>query len=308
MLRQWSKNKGMKTAWRTYIERPTRASVVMLTALAWLLMTAPATLAEVPVDWQLGMQAAASPVREHIDALHDKLLVIISFIVLFVLALLLFVIRQFGKKVHPTPSQTANNRLIEMTWIMVPILILVYIAIPSFKLLYFMDRTQHAALTINATGNQWYWSYEYADNGGLTFDSTMLEDEDAAKYHEPRLLGVDKPLVVPVGANVRIIVGGTDVMHSWFVPAVGVQEYAIVGRKNESWMSIDRAGTYYGQCNQICGINHSFMPIEIKAVSQDDFNGWLKNPEQLWNVRPKKKTAESDAVIGDGDVRRLAAK
>jgi cytochrome c oxidase subunit II len=300
--------KSMRNAWPTYLRRPARASAAALASLAWLLVTAPATLAEGPVDWQLGMQAAASPVREQIDALHDKLLVISSLIVLFILGLLIFVIWRFRKKIHPIPSQTTSNRLMQLTWTAVPMLVLVYIAIPSFKLLYFMDRTPHAALTIKAIGHQWYWSYEYPDNGGPTFDSTMLEDEDTAKYHEPRLLGVDKPLVVPVGANVRILVGGTDVMHSWFVPAVGVQEYAIVGRKNETWMKVDRAGTYYGQCNQICGINHSFMPIEIKAVSQDDFNSWLKNPEPLWNVRPKKKTAESDAVDRDDDVRRLAAR
>jgi len=164
-----------------------------------------------------------------------------------------------------------------------------------------------ADFTVNVIGHQWYWSYEYPDQGGFTFDSTMLQDDDLATYHEPRLLGVDKPMVVPVGATVRVIVGGTDVIHSWFVPPLGVQEYAVVGRKNESWMRIDRPGTYYGQCNQICGMNHPFMPVEVKAVSQDDFNRWVKNPDSLWNV-PQKKASLIEVPNGSDAGQHLAAR
>jgi cytochrome c oxidase subunit II len=269
---------------------------VVPASIATMLLLAPAALAEEPVDWQLGMQEAATPVREAIDSLHDELLVITTLITLFVLGLLLYVVVRFNAKRHPTPSQTTHNTLLELLWTTVPILILVVIAIPSFKLLYYVDRTQHADMTLKVTGHQWYWSYEYPDQADFSFDSTVLPDEDLAKYHEIRLLGVDKPVVVPVGAKVRILVTGTDVIHSWFVPPVGVQEYAVVGRTNEAWMQIDRPGTYYGQCNQICGLNHPFMPIEIKAVSKDAFDKWLKTPESLWNVPPK-KAAATDALL-----------
>lgn len=248
------------------------------TSVASSLLLAPAAFAEEPVDWQLGMQQAATPVREAIDSLHDELLVIITLIALFVLGLLLYVVIRFNAKRHPAPSQTTHNTLLELLWTTVPILILVVIAIPSFKLLYYIDRTQHADLTLKVTGHQWYWSYEYPDNKDVSFDSTIIDEKDL-KPGQPRLLEVDNPAVVPVGAKVRVLVTGTDVIHSWFVPAAGVQEYAIVGRTNESWMEFDRPGTYYGQCNQICGLNHPFMPIEIKAVAKADFDKWVANPK-----------------------------
>lgn len=243
-----------------------------------LLLLAPAALAEEAVDWQLGMQQAATPVREHIDALHNELLVIITLITLFVLALLIYVIVRFGAKSNPTPSQTTHNTLLELLWTTVPILILVAIAIPSFKLLYYNDRTQHADLTLKVTGHQWYWSYEYPDNKDVSFDSSMVDEKDL-KPGQPRLLEVDNPVVVPVGAKVRVLVTGTDVIHSWFIPSAGVQEYAVIGRTNESWMQFDRPGTFYGECNQICGLNHPFMPIEIKAVAKADFDKWVANPK-----------------------------
>lgn len=249
-----------------------------LATAALVAATAPAALAEQPVDWQMGMQEAASPVREAIDSLHNELLVIITLITLFVLALLLYVIVRFSAKRHPTPSQTTHNTLLELLWTTVPILILVVIAIPSFKLLFYVDRTQHADLTLKVTGHQWYWSYEYPDNKDVSFDSSILEGKDL-KAGEPRLLEVDNPVVVPVGAKVRVLVTGTDVIHSWFVPSMGVQEYAVVGRTNEAWFEAVRPGTYYGQCNQICGLNHPFMPIEIKAVSKENFDKWVANPK-----------------------------
>jgi cytochrome c oxidase subunit 2 len=245
--------------------------------IAFLLL-APAAFAEEAVDWQLGMQEAATPVREHIDALHNELLVITTLIVLFVLGLLVYVMARFRASANPTPSQTTHNTLLELMWTALPILILVVIAIPSFKLLYFNDRTQHADLTLKVTGHQWYWSYEYPDNKDVSFDSSILDEKDL-KAGQPRLLEVDNPVVVPVGAKVRVLVTGTDVIHSWFIPAAGVQEYAVVGRTNESWMEFDRPGTYYGECNQICGLNHPFMPIEIKAVAKADFDKWVANPK-----------------------------
>lgn len=249
-----------------------------LAATAFAAAAAPAALAEQAVDWQLGMQPAASPVREAIDSLNDELLVIITLITLFVLGLLLYVIVRFNAKRHPTPSQTTHNTLLELLWTTVPILILVVIAIPSFKLLYYVDRTQHPTMTIKVTGHQWYWSYEYPDNKDVSFDSAIVEGKDL-KSGEPRLLTVDNPVIVPVGAKVRILVTSTDVIHSWFVPSMGVQEYAVIGRTNETWMEALRPGTYYGQCNQICGLNHPFMPIEIQAVSKENFDKWVANPK-----------------------------
>ncbi len=249
-----------------------------LGAAVAVLLLAPAAFAEEAVDWQLGMQPAATPVREHIDALHDELLVIITLITLFVLGLLVYVIFRFNAKRNPTPSQTTHNTVLELLWTTVPILILVVIAIPSFKLLYYNDHIQHADLTLKVTGHQWYWSYEYPDNKDVSFDSAIVDAKDL-KPGQPRLLEVDNPVVVPVGAKVRVLVTSTDVIHSWFVPPAGVQEYAVIGRTNESWMQFDHAGTYYGECNQICGLDHPFMPIEIKAVAKADFDKWVANPK-----------------------------
>jgi cytochrome c oxidase subunit 2 len=265
-------------------------SRMALAALALTMAGAPLAKAEQALPWEMAMQPAASIVREHIDALHDELLVIITLIVLFVLALLIYVIVKFNHKAHPTPTRTSHNTAIEVAWTVLPILILVVIAFPSFKLLYFNDKTQHAEMTLKVTGHQWYWSYEYPDyktqnsdyqgpdGSDIGFDSRMIPEADAVKEGKKRLLDVDKPVVLPVGTNVRILVQGSDVIHSWFLPSMGVQEYAVVGRTNESWVNIVRAGTYYGQCNQICGVDHPFMPIEIQAVSKEDFAKWVKDP------------------------------
>ncbi len=270
------------------------AATVLAAALAapW---PALADYVEEPQPWQLGMQPAASPVREHIDSLHNELLVIITLIALFVLALLLYSFIKFNAKSHPVPSKQTHAPLLEILWTAVPVLILVIIAVPSFKLMFYMDRTQHADMTLKVTGHQWYWSYDYPDQGNLTFDSNMMPQDEAVKEGKPRLLEVDNPVVLPVGTVVRILVTGSDVLHSWFLPSMGVQEYAVIGRTNESWLSIDREGTYYGQCNQICGVNHPFMPIEIKAVSKDDFAKWVDEA--------KKKFAHDDSA----DVKLAAA-
>jgi cytochrome c oxidase subunit II len=259
-----------------------------LLALGLALGGTPLALAagvEEPQPWQLGMQAAASPVREHIDALHDELLVITTLIALFVLGLLLYTIVRFNAKRNPVPSKVTHHPLLEVIWTVVPVIILVVIAVPSFKLMYYMDHAQKADMTLKVTGHQWYWSYEYPDQGGLAFDSNMMPEDQAVKEGKPRLLEVDNPVVVPVDTVVRILVTGTDVLHSWFMPAMGVQEYAVIGRVNESWMSVDREGTYYGQCNQICGVNHPFMPIEIKAVSKADFAKWVEAAKKKFSSR-----------------------
>ncbi len=254
-----------------------------LLAIPSLLAMALPAWAEVPYDWQLGMQPSVTTVRDHIDGLNNELLVIITVIAVFVLALLLYVMIRFNARRHPVPSRTTHNTLLELVWTMVPVLILVIIAVPSFKLLYFMSDTPHAHMTVKITGHQWYWSYEYPDQGDFNFDSNILSDAQDREKGEPRLLGVNNVMVVPVGKVVRVLVTSTDVIHSWFVPSVGVQEYAVPGRVNEAWFKIERPGVYYGQCNQICGINHPFMPIEIHAVSAEDFAKWTADAKKKYS-------------------------
>ena len=235
------------------------------TALAW---------AEGPQPWQLGMQPPATPVKDRLNAFHNELLVIIFLISGFVMALLLYVIVRFNHRRNPVPSRTSHNTVIEMLWTIIPVLILVMIAIPSFKLMYYMDRVPNPDMTIKVTGHQWYWSYEYPDQKGLAFDSNIIQQADL-KPGQLRLLDVNNPLVVPIHTNIRVLVTSTDVIHSWFIPSFGVQEYAVIGRVNESWFNVEREGAYYGECNQICGMNHSQMPISVHAVSPDDFKTWV---------------------------------
>ena len=248
-----------------------RAGAGLLLAL----MTAPAAWAEQPHDWQLGMVEGDTPVRDAISHFHNELLVIITVITILVLGLLVVTMVRFNAKRHPVPSTTTHNTLLEVVWTAVPVLILVSIAVPSFKLLYYANRTEKADFTLKVTGHQWYWSYEYPDQGGFAYDSNVLSDADDVKQGKPRLLGVDNPVVVPVGATVRVLITGTDVIHSWYLPSAGVQEYAVIGHVNESWFEFERPGTFYGQCNQICGINHPFMPIEVDVVSKEDFQKWV---------------------------------
>jgi len=275
---------------------------VLTVPIGMIMMAASTAVAEEPQPWQMGLQPAASPVRERIDFLHDVILMpIITVISVFVLALLLYVILRFSAKRHPTPSKTSHNTVLEVIWTTVPILILAVIFFPSMKLLYYVDRVQKADMTLKVIGHQWSWSYEYADYKDLSIDSNMMPEEDARKAHLPALLEVDNPVVVPVGAKIRLLITGTDVIHSWFVPAVGVQEYAIVGRTNESWMQLDRAGTYYGQCNQICGLNHPFMPIEIKAVAKAKFDQWADCEQKPSKERPQGGCAQFAVTDEGGD-------
>jgi cytochrome c oxidase subunit 2 len=237
-----------------------------------------------PENWQIGMQPPATPVKEAINALHNELLVIIFAISTFVLALLLYVIVRFRASRNPVPSRTAHNTVIEILWTVVPVLILVIIAIPSFRLMYFMDRVPNADMTIKVVGNQWFWTYSYPDQGDLSFASNVIPDKDL-KPGQKRLLDVDNPLVVPVDTNIRVLVSGVDVIHSWYIPAFGIQFYAMPGRVNETWMRVEHPGIYYGECNQICGINHAFMPIKVVAVSKPEFEKWLGEAKQKFASR-----------------------
>jgi cytochrome c oxidase subunit 2 len=228
-----------------------------------------------PAPWEIGLQPSVSPVKDQMIHFHDKLLLpITTAIVLFVLGLLIYVVIRFNEKSNPVPSKTTHNTLLEVIWTLVPVIILVLIVVPSMKMLYYADRTEDADMTLKVTGYQWYWGYEYPDNGGVNFTSNLVPESDL-KPGQPRLLATDNPVVLPVDTNIRILVTGNDVIHSWALPAFGVKIDAVPGRTNETWARIEKEGTYYGQCSEICGVNHGFMPIEIKAVSKADFAKWV---------------------------------
>ena len=227
-----------------------------------------------PEPWQIGLQEPAGSIAQKATDLHNLLLVIITLISVFVLGLLVFVGWRFRRESNPKPSKTTHNTVIEILWTVVPVLILVVIAVPSFRLLYYMDETKNAEMVIKVTANQWYWNYEYMDEQ-ISFDSYMLKD-DELHAGQPRLLSVDNPLIVPDNTKIKFLVTGNDVMHSFFVPSLAVQTYAFVGRSNEVWIDVPPGEkTYYGQCNQICGVNHSFMPIVVKALARDKYEKWL---------------------------------
>jgi cytochrome c oxidase subunit 2 len=240
-----------------------------------------------PEPWQMNMTAGFSPMKARLNEFHNELLIIITLIVVVVFVLMAYIAVRFNAKAHPVASTTTHHTMLEVAWTLIPILILMAIAVPSFKLLYYLDRTPKADMTINVTGHQWYWSYTYADAGNLTFDSTIVSDDDLKKG-DLRQLTVDNALVLPVGAKVRILVSSTDVMHSWLVPPLGVQMYATPGRTNETWVEVSEEGTFYGQCNQICGINHGYMPIMIQGIPADQFPAWIE--------AAKKKYASNDGA------------
>ncbi|MEQ8227502.1 MAG: cytochrome c oxidase subunit II [Rhodospirillales bacterium] len=229
--------------------------------------------------WQMTFQEAASPVMEQIDSFHDLLFWIITIITLFVLFLLIYVIVKFNEKANPVPSKTTHNTFIEVVWTVVPIIILIVIAVPSFKLLFFQDRHENPDMTLKVVGHQWYWSYQYPDHGDFGFDSQMIQTEDL-KPGQPRLLSVDNFVVLPVDTNIRVLQTADDVIHNWAMPAFGLKLDAVPGRINENWVRITKPGDYYGQCSELCGIGHAFMPIHVKAVSKEEFATWVKSAQE----------------------------
>jgi cytochrome c oxidase subunit 2 len=275
------------------------------------LATLPASANQIgePVPWGMGLQAAASPVKERIESLHDMVLVIITLITIFVLALLAYAVTRFSAARNPNPSRTSHNTLLEVAWTVIPVLILVVIAVPSFRLLYFQDRARDPDMTVKVTAFQWAWEYEYPDQDGLKFESYMVPTE-SLQPGQRRLLEVDNELVVPVGKEIRVLVTSRDVIHSLFVPALGMQKYGIPGRTLETWFKVDRPGVYYGQCNQICGVNHAFMPIVVRAVPEAEFTAWVAEAKRKFAndaTRPAAPLAEAaPAAGGDGGV-QLAA-
>jgi cytochrome c oxidase subunit 2 len=245
-----------------------------------------------PHPWQMGLQEGVTPVKDLIDSLHNMLLIIITVITVFVMGLLLYVMVRFSASRNPVPSKIAHNTVVEIAWTILPIAILIVIAIPSFKLLFYEDLVPKADLTIKATGHQWYWSYEYPDNGNFGFNSVLAADK------QPRLLETDNHVVVPVDATVKMLLTSEDVLHDWFVPSFGVQKEAVTGRLNETWFRAEKIGTYYGQCNELCGQNHGFMPITVDVVSKDDFAKWVADEKKSAGLDqpPKQLANSSDGV------------
>jgi len=237
-----------------------------------------------PSPWEIGLQQAGSPVMGDIVWFHDFLLWIIGAITVFVLALLVIVMVKFNARANPVPSRTTHNTAIEIIWTVVPVIILVAIAVPSFRLLFLELKIPPAEVTVKATGKQWFWSYSYPDSK-FEFDSLMVQDKDL-KPDQPRLLAVDNAMVVPVNKVVKVLVTGADVIHSFAVPSFGIKIDAIPGRLNETWFKAEREGIYYGQCSQLCGRDHAFMPIEVRVVSEKAYTAWLD--------QAKKKYAEDD--------------
>ncbi len=234
----------------------------------------------VPHDWQVGFQAPSSPVMRELEGFHNGLLVpIISVICVFVLALLVYVMVRFNARAHPTPSKTTHNTMVEVVWTVLPVAILIIIAIPSFRLLFHEGRIPQADLTVKAIGNMWRWDYEYPDHGTLAFTANQVPDAEL-KPGEPRLLTADHAVVVPVGKVVRMIITSNDVIHAWAIPSFGVKIDAVPGRLNETWFKAEREGIYYGQCSELCGQGHAYMPIEVHAVSEDLFNRWAEAAER----------------------------
>jgi cytochrome c oxidase subunit 2 len=233
-----------------------------------------------PSPWEFGFQQSASPVMDDIIWLHDFLLWIITAIVLFVLALLVYVMVRFNARANPVPSRTTHNTALEVLWTIIPVLILTAIAVPSFRLIFYQLDVPKPDMTVKATGKQWFWSYSYPDQK-FEFDSLMLQDKDR-KADQPRLLAVDNEMVVPVNKVVKVLVTGSDVIHSFSVPSFGVKIDAIPGRLNETWFKAEREGTYYGQCSQLCGRDHAFMPIAVHVVSEQAYNAWLDQAKKKY--------------------------
>jgi cytochrome c oxidase subunit 2 len=279
----------------------------VVSLLAWFGLIASAPLVSamaqqvigIPHDWQMNFPQSYTPLMEKVAWLHDLLLVIISLISVFVLALLLYVMWRFHASRNPTPTTVTHNTVLEILWTIVPILILVVIAVPSFRLLYYGDKAQDAAMTVKVTGHQWYWSYEYPDQGNVSVDSRILSEADRAKLkpNEPRMLAVDQEMVIPSNTVVRIIGTAADSMHGWTVWGFGIKKTVIPGRLNEGWIEVPKEGIYFGQCSQICGQDHAYMPIAVRVVSKADFDTWVAQKKKAAGLLPESGLASADRPV-----------
>lgn len=275
----------------------TRTLGLLLLALAAVTTGATAALASgQAVPWQLNLQDAASPVMERVHDFHNLLLVIQIVIVVLVLGVLTFIMVRFSAKRNPEPSSTAHNTLLEIVWTAVPIVILIIIAIPSLKLLYYSDRAENPDMTLKVTAHQWYWSYNYPDHGDFGFDSLPVPAE-ALEPGQPRLLTVDNPIVLPVDTTVQVLITTDDVIHNFAVPSLGLKTDATPGRVNQTWVRITKEGTYYGMCSELCGVNHYYMPVQVQAVSKEKFAAWTQEAKAKFAKRPTPTVAATGSSL-----------
>lgn len=254
-------------------------SLTAASLLAVLSGAADALAAGRSEPWQMWLQEPMSPVAEKVHDLNLYLMILEGGIVVFVLALMIYIVVRFSEKNNPVPSKTSHNTLLEIIWTVIPIAILVVIAVPSLRFMYYADKTVDAEMTLKVTGNQWYWTYEYPDHGEFEFDSIIIED-DELEEGQPRMLSVDNSVVLPINTKIRILLASNDVIHNWAMPSLAVKLDVVPGRTNETWTEILKEGDYYGMCSELCGVNHGFMPIHIKAVSKEAFEAWTKEAQE----------------------------
>lgn len=263
---------------------------------AGILLGGPA-FADYPRAWEINLQHPAGPLAEQMYDFHHLLLIIITIITLFVLGLLLWVIFRYNAKANPVPSATTHNTLLEVIWTVIPVIILIIIAVPSYKVLFTQGRIPEADMTLKVTGYQWYWGYEYPDQGGIAFSAYMIpEKEIDPSKGQKRLLETDQEVILPIDTVIRVQVTANDVLHAWTVPAFGVKKDAVPGRLNESWFKIDKPGVYYGQCSEICGNGHAYMPIKVRAVTKDEFATWISETKTKLGIvdTPATSVAKSE--------------
>jgi cytochrome c oxidase subunit II len=236
--------------------------------------------AALPYNYEMGFQPSASPVMDQIADFHHILFYIIVAVCVFVLALLAWIVVRYRAGANAVPSKVHHNTLLEVAWTLIPVIILVFIAVPSFRLLYFEAAIPKPDVQLKAIGKQWFWTYEYPGSGGFTFDSLGLSDADNAKAGKPRLLGVDNPIYVPVNKVVEVVTTGADVIHSWALPQMGVKMDAVPGRLNHTWFKATQTGVFYGQCSELCGARHGYMPIEVHVVTDAQYAAWLSSAKK----------------------------
>ena len=285
-----------------YKQIVSRLFYTVLLAAAWL-QTGPSFAQSGPQPWQMNFRPSATPVMDDIVEFHNLLLVIEVLIVLFVLGLMVYICVKFNAKANPVPSKTTHNSFLEVVWTVIPIIILIVITVPSVKLLVFMDKApkDKVEMTLKVIGHQWYWSYEYPDAGNLAFDSNIIPDEEIdASKGQIRLLEVDNRIAIPVDTTIRVIMTSEDVLHNWAVPAFGIKMDTVPGRINEAWIRVPaaKAGVYRGQCSELCGVNHGYMPIVIEAKSKQDFAKWLdKAKKEFANDASPVKVVRKDTIV-----------
>ena len=247
-------------------------------------------------DWQLSFQNPATDLMGSVVGLHNIILIVMTLVTLFVLFLLFYVSFRFSAKRNPIPSTTTHNTVVEVLWTAIPIVILVVLAIPSFKLLYQQEKSENYDMTVKVIGHQWYWEYEYPDHGDFYFESYMVQDEDLQEG-DLRLLTVDNPLVIPANKNIQILITAGDVLHSWAVPSMGLKTDAVPGRLNETWVNVKEPGVYRGQCSEICGTGHGFMPVVVKVLPESEFIAWANEAKNNYAINEDIKTNETNEEI-----------